>query len=294
MLAYSRHQVIHAHTGTWWVRIALGFLGLIRNYKTVFTAHSYSFCDDFLKGNFIRRWLQKFILRRASKIIAVNHIIRNELLKIGVPEKTIHIIPAFIPPLPNSGDKIPEEVLEFCKNRSPILTANGAFVLRNGDDIYGLEIMVNMMESLPRVHPNAALVIYIGGTLGSDENLFKKLISRIASGTLKSHILFYRSEEEFYPVLNITDVFLRPTLTDGDAVSLREALYFGVPVVCSDAVSRPEGVAIFSTKDISAFIKTLNNVLANLSDYRDSIRDIKFDDNGQKIYQLITKLFSSK
>ena len=40
-------------------------------------------------------------------------------------------------------------------------------------------------------------------------------------------------------MLRLTDVLLKPTNTDGDAISVREALYLGVPVVASDVVERP-------------------------------------------------------
>jgi len=44
------------------------------------------------------------------------------------------------------------------------------------------------------------------------------------------------------PAFPFTAVYLRPTLTDGDAVSIREALDAGVPVVASNVVRRPRGV----------------------------------------------------
>ena len=50
---------------------------------------------------------------------------------------------------------------------------------------------------------------------------------------------FHVKEGPFIPVLRLTDVLLKPTNTDGDAISVREALYLGVPVVASDVVERP-------------------------------------------------------
>ena len=50
-------------------------------------------------------------------------------------------------------------------------------------------------------------------------------------------------------MLKHCDLFVRPTSTDGDAVSIREALWLGVPTVASDAVARPAGVATFRSRD---------------------------------------------
>ena len=146
LLLFGKHKVIHCHTGRWWVRVCIGLVGIFGKSKVIFTAHSFLFCEDFLEGNLIRRFLQKFILRRAGAIVATNDIILGELIKIGVPDSLIHVIPAFIPPPVDScRDDIPPEVQTFCRGKSPILTAAGAFVLRHGEDIYGLKMMVNMI-----------------------------------------------------------------------------------------------------------------------------------------------------
>ena len=44
----------------------------------------------------------------------------------------------------------------------------------------------------------------------------------------------------------MTKLFIRATTTDGDSVSLREALYFGAPILASDVVPRPDGVMLFN------------------------------------------------
>ncbi|HUB08464.1 MAG TPA: glycosyltransferase, partial [Myxococcales bacterium] len=49
---------------------------------------------------------------------------------------------------------------------------------------------------------------------------------------------------EVLALLAATDVFLRPTLADGDAISVREALAAGAAVVATSVVPRPAGTRI--------------------------------------------------
>jgi glycosyltransferase involved in cell wall biosynthesis len=56
-------------------------------------------------------------------------------------------------------------------------------------------------------------------------------------------------------------VFVRPSRADGDAVSIREALQAGVPVVASDVVERPDGAVLFRTGDRAALTSALRAVI---------------------------------
>ena len=53
--------------------------------------------------------------------------------------------------------------------------------------------------------------------------------------------------EECLHVMSRSAAFVRPTFTDGDSISVREALALGVPVIASDAVARPHGTVLFET-----------------------------------------------
>lgn len=59
------------------------------------------------------------------------------------------------------------------------------------------------------------------------------------------------------------DLVLRPTNTDGDALTIREALYFGVPVIASDAVRRPTGTILFRNRDAKDLMCRTVDVLKN-------------------------------
>jgi glycosyltransferase involved in cell wall biosynthesis len=58
------------------------------------------------------------------------------------------------------------------------------------------------------------------------------------------------------------DVFLRPTLQDGDSISVREALSLGVPVVASDTGMRPAGAILFRPGDVDGMAANIEHAIA--------------------------------
>lgn len=67
------------------------------------------------------------------------------------------------------------------------------------------------------------------------------------------------SQEAFQALLLDADILVRPTLNDGDAVAVREALAAGLWVVASDAAARPPGVHVFPTSDADALAQCLRD-----------------------------------
>ena len=54
---------------------------------------------------------------------------------------------------------------------------------------------------------------------------------------------------------------LRTTLFDGDAISVRESLLLGTPVIASDTGARPDGCRLFPVGDEAALVKEINAVI---------------------------------
>jgi hypothetical protein len=69
-------------------------------------------------------------------------------------------------------------------------------------------------------------------------------------------------EPQALAVVQVSDVFVRPTFADGDAISVREALALGVRCVASDAAVRPNGVRCFRRGDATDLERVLGDALA--------------------------------
>lgn len=68
------------------------------------------------------------------------------------------------------------------------------------------------------------------------------------------NLIHIQTGVNFRALLKRTLMYLRPTSTDGNSVAVLEALERGVPVVASDAVTRPRGVILYTWKDQESFL----------------------------------------
>mgnify|MGYP001154533439 CR=1 FL=1 len=94
---------------------------------------------------------------------------------------------------------------------------------------------------------SAPLGIFDSGIGGL--SVLREIRSRIAARGVESNFLVVTEALPLCPILQRSDLFVRPTNTDGDALSVREALYLRVPALASDVVPRPRGTRLFRTRD---------------------------------------------
>src|SRR5205085_5560132 len=113
---------------------------------------------------------------------------------------------------------------------------------------YCFDLLANAIAELRKKHPRLGCVV-MGDSesrpLGLPEHIF-------AIGDLM--------HESCLAIIARSDVFVRATFSDGDAISVREAISLGTPVVASDVVSRPAGTLCFKTgeaMDLAAKVDSL-------------------------------------
>ena len=91
-------------------------------------------------------------------------------------------------------------------------------------------------------------------------------------------------------LLQASDLFVRPTNTDGDANSIRGALRLGTPVVTSDVVRRPEQCVLFHTRDMDDFERVVRRALGELPALRERVSCCRMDDHAAQILDLYARL----
>ena len=84
-------------------------------------------------------------------------------------------------------------------------------------------------------------------------------------------------------------MFIRPTNTDGDAVSIREALDFNIPCIASDVVVRPKEVKLFKNRDIMDLHRCFKEVKEN-NEQNIKNKHISMEDNAEKILKIYSNL----
>ena len=88
--------------------------------------------------------------------------------------------------------------------------------------------------------------------------------SGFATSGLEENVLLLGDvdHETCLALMSACDVFLRPTLEDGDSISVREALSMGVPVVASRIGTRPAGAILFHSGDVEDMLAKIALALA--------------------------------
>ena len=174
------------------------------------------------------------------------------------------VIPAFIG-RSQDEDEAPKDIVAFIETHrrqgKTVLGLNASRVInRNGVDVYGLDLLVAAFKCDSDVRAQCVAVVCISEVARDSVNLHQLQDSIRREGLIGS-ILVYAGDVAFSEVLKRCGIFIRPTSTDGDAISVREALWFGIPTIASDAATRPKGVICFRSRDVSDLTsKILENI----------------------------------
>lgn len=261
----KQHKLIHLNLSNPELQLVLVLFGRLLGKKVVMTLH----------GNYGRfGWLKNQMVRIAIKAATVPIVINEKSYEACQKlNKRIQIIPAFIPPQKvESLQKEAEELLERLHAEGETIYSTNASNMaldKYGQEIYGVEFLINYFQN----RESAALVI------SDPSGNYKKHY-----GNLKSeNIFFIDYPHPYFEVLKHADYFIRNTSTDGDALSVKEALWLVVPALCSDVVDRPKGVRLFKYNDKESFEACLNS-----NDTQNPVRIRNGAEDVLKIYKELT------
>ncbi len=246
-------RLLHMHTNghSWksWAMIACAAAGVrLRRAPGLLTLHSG------MAPGFFRRIppvLFPFfggLLTSFHQVVCVNEDIRQGLLTFGVPPQRISVIPAFLGV--KGAFKAKTSVGQFASLR-PLLSVTAG----TGAE-YGLSVLLGALSELRREFRHIGCLVL--GTAGEDGSA--DMAHTLGLGQCV-RFLGPLPHEQCLAFVAGSDVFVRPSLADGDAVSVREALQLAVPVVASNTSSRPAGVSLFQLGDSRDLARTLSRVI---------------------------------
>jgi glycosyltransferase involved in cell wall biosynthesis len=128
------------------------------------------------------------------------------------------------------------------------------------------------------------LIVSVNG-IRSDE-LHLKIKNYITKNNLEKNVVFINEElAGTCPIYIALDIFIGLICTDGSALSVKEAMWFETPVICSDCVPRPEEVILFRDRSSDELFKKImhiykhNNRAKNLKDKIKKVPNKKFKYN---------------
>ncbi|MEZ4698180.1 MAG: glycosyltransferase family 4 protein [Rhodothermales bacterium] len=258
-LLRSRFSVVHLH-GSSFRRGALvsrALTSLIRARNRLVTIHSGSFVSFYDSSsdrtqNHIRRLLDRF-----DTIVCVGQEQREHLKNIGYPDDRLEVIPAFIAPKRADSSEIRLSIDELRDNVDLIVSTSGC-----GADYYGHHTILQAVALARENGLRIGLVFAFYAMY--DEPYFSQLVESIGQ---TPNSLVYRdlSPEEFSDILYHSDVYVRATDRDGDAIAIREAIHWNCVVVATSAVLRPRGCLLFEFNDSAELASQLSKAAAGFT-----------------------------
>jgi len=255
MIKTNKNTIIHLHTSSPFIRFMFSFFNKFKKSNILLNTYH----GNLGRFGILKNWMDKFSIKHSTIPIVLN----NESFSIAkdINSRTRQIS-AFIPPnleepLSNKINKLivnlkKEKPLVFCTNAS-----NLSFD-RNKQEIYYGTFLVKLFCK--------------------DENQKFGFIFSDPSGNYKKHfesiklkptnnIIIISKPHSFYNILKLSDCFIRATTTDGDPLSVKEALFLKKIVFASNVIERPNEVFTFTlnTSELQHLINNINALFVNTS-----------------------------
>jgi hypothetical protein len=190
---------------------------------------------EWLLENLARRALARAVLAQFARVIAVSAPIRDALGQCGVTG--VEVLPAFSRQFVRPGEP-PDGLAELRANAAPLYCAMVAPRVE-----YGESVLLSAFARARAKLPAAALALYGPGSDSVRED------GVLGFGELH--------RDRALGLMAASDVFVRPTLADGDSVSVREALALGLRVVATAVGHRPPEVRLVPPGDVGALADAL-------------------------------------
>ena len=279
-------EIIHCHNGWHWSP-AMVIMALFGK-KIVMTLHDQRMNEHWAKISPFERFFSRLLVKLPNVAwVAVSSVIKKQLIDFGVHQERISVIPAFIPP--SAQGELPSDLQLFCKSHAPLLSTY-AFKIpldAHREDVYGLDLCINMVNNLIKNYPQIGLVICAPGD--ATQNYINQLLAQSKYQNIRKNVFSVSTYlENAHLIWGASDLFIRATNTDGDAITIREALNSGTPVVASDVCPRPAGVNCFKNRDANDLNTVVKSVLSN----KQNPQKISISDNYSALIEIYNHLLS--
>lgn len=247
--------ILHLHTNghnakSWLLALGCGLAGQFHG-GCVLTLHSGMTPEYLNTAPPWRRRLAGLACSLYRQVICVSGEIRDAVLTLGMESQRAEVLPAF---LRTERDEAASEsgLLTWIERHRPLFSTVLFFRPE-----YGFDLLVTGLTRFSRLHPSFGCLV-----MGSGEQRVEAE-ERIRDAGLEESILLLGDvdHETCLALLSRCDVFLRPTLADGDSISVREAVSLGIPAVASRAGTRPAGTILFSPGDVDEMLAAIDLAL---------------------------------
>ena len=228
----GKHQVVHLHTSNPALRFAVSLYGRMSSTSLISTFHG-----DIGRFGAVKNALDRASIRLARVPVVLNESSKKVAGELNPQTRLVSsYIPANLDTEPPLGAEWGER-LDDLRRRYPVLASTNAFNVsftNEGREVYRISEIVTALNGHREI-----------GFICSDPSGRYRPYLEQKGVAVGENILLIDERHSFIRVIERSDILLRLTHTDGDSLSVKEALDMGVPVLASDVVSRPDGTCLF-------------------------------------------------
>ena len=268
---FFRADLIHIHISNNF-KIVFALIAKLFFKKIIYTHHNSRINNNLLFKIFIT--LCDYLI-----FVNENFVVKNKHLFKNKPYK---IIPAFIQP--RTFEALPENLTDQIQRSSFTISTNCAIdVYFENKLMYGFDLLIAAFIKLANSNRISNSLLLLIDPAGNLERIVSSLLGK--NEILNNcKIMYVPKKIDFSSLIKKSDLIVRATRTDGDSLTVREALFFRKPIIASDCAERPIGTILFqndNSDDLSRKIEDVfNNQISNTSELKD------FNDQVLKIYEI--------
>lgn len=255
LLLRLRCDIIHLHIGGDLSR-RLQWLGLVCSAlpwaRVVLTFHSGGYPRSPAGQSAGPFTFRGFVLRRIHRHIAVNQELLDFLLRVGCDARRVTLIPPHAVPASTFADlgrsELPAEVAAFAATHAPLIVSVSGM-----EPEYDVPLQIAALGRVRECCRDAGLLVIGSGSM------LEQLRASVNAQHYREHVLLAGDLPHAATLSAVarSDLFLRTTQYDGDAISVREALWLGTPVIATDNGMRPPGVHLVPVGDEAALTEAI-------------------------------------
>lgn len=236
----KQSTIVHLHVSNPFLRLLYVSICRLLSKKVILTFHG-----NLGRFGALKNLIDLYALRMCNVPIMINN---DSYIKAKSYNSRSVLIPAYIPE--KSKPELPDEVMDVIQKYKSegklIVSTNASYMQFSdiGDEIYGIHFLVQFFKDRDEY------ILMVSDPSGQyseyyrDENL--------------KNVCIFKQKHSYASLLSYSDIMIRATATDGDSLSVREALDQGVRVIATDCVDRPDGVLLYKYNDEESLMKSLN------------------------------------
>jgi len=204
-------------------------------------------------------------LKMTNRVITVSNIIKDELIRRGIPEKTITVIHNGI------GDPTRRLMSEFSpdvKSETPLrILCIGRLI-----PVKRFDLTIRAISVLRREFPDVHLTIAGAGPLQAELKSLAKDLGLGSSVSLPGYV------SDTGELFRKSDIFALPSETEGSPITLIEAMAHSKPIVASAVGAIPEmvsgnaGTLLIAPSNLDQLVRALRRFISDPAYRRESGR----------------------